>query len=226
VKFEIVREIPRSEKDLEYCRKLAEFGVATVSEAQNKTGVMETYIQPIQRGTSVCGVAVTVDCVAPDNLMIHASLEFLRPGDILVVSTPPSSRNGYFGELMAHSAMRRGAVGLVIDGGVRDTKQLRELSFPAWARYIHVTGTTKKSPGNVNKPINCGGIEVHPGDFVVADDDGAVVVKRKDVLTVLKNSEERVKKEEVTRKRIDNGELSVDFYNLRPILQEIGVVYK
>lgn len=223
--YEIIRDIPRSEKDSEYCRRLAEFGVATVSEAQNKSGVMDVGISPIQRDVSVCGVAVTVECTAPDNLMIHASLETLKPGDILVVKTPTDSKNGYFGELMAHSVIRRGAVGLVIDGGVRDTKQLRELGFPVWAKYINVIGTTKKSPGNINKPIKCGEVEVNPGDYLVADDDGIVVVKRANVQTVVKNSEERVKKERITRSRIDNGELSIDFYNLRPVLEDLGVKY-
>ncbi len=224
--YSIFTKIPRSDKDEEYSVELKKFGVATISEAQGKRGVMDSAIRPIQAGVTISGTAVTVECIKPDNLMIHAALEFCRKGDILVVKTPASPRNGYFGELMATSASSQGVDGLVIEGGVRDTKELRNMGFNVWCSYVTVLGTTKESQGNVNTPVKVGGVLVYPGDFVVADDDGVVVVSRRDVEGVLSNSDERVKKENITRERLRKGELGVNLYNLKDVLRSIGVEYK
>ncbi|MEM3193047.1 MAG: 4-carboxy-4-hydroxy-2-oxoadipate aldolase/oxaloacetate decarboxylase [Candidatus Parvarchaeota archaeon] len=225
MRFEIIKNIERDNNDLEYSRKLAEYGVATVCEAQGKTGVMLDYMRPIQHGVSVAGRAITVECTAADNLMIHAALEICHKGDILVVSTPKETRNGYFGELMANSAMSKGVSALIIDGGIRDSESIRKLKFPVWCKYIYAVGTTKKNPGNINKEIKCGGISISGGDFVVADDDGVVVVKKEMLKSVIEKAQERVEKEVITRNKIKSGELAIDFYNLRPVLSELGVEY-
>ncbi|WMT53522.1 4-carboxy-4-hydroxy-2-oxoadipate aldolase/oxaloacetate decarboxylase [Ferroplasma acidiphilum] len=226
MKYEIFKNIERSSRDEKYSQLLSEYGVATVSEAQNKTGIMREYIHPLQQNVSIAGRAITVECTAADNLMIHAAFELCQKGDILVVSTPEHTVNGYFGELMANSAIQRGIAGLVIDGGVRDIKAIRELGFPVWAKYVNVLGTTKKNPGIINKTMKCGGTYITGGDFIVCDDDGVVVVESQMVEKVIENSQKRVEKEVVTRDRIKSGELSINFYNLRPVLSEIGVEYK
>lgn len=225
MKFQIIKNIERDPNDIEYSLKLAQYGVATVSESQSNTGVMADYIRPIQHGVSVAGRAITVECTAADNLMIHAALEICQKGDILVVSTPEDTKNGYFGELMANSAMKRGVSALVIDGGVRDSESLRKLGFPVWCRYIYVAGTTKKNPGNINKELNCGRVSITGGDYVVADDDGVVVVKREMLKNVIEKAHERVEREVKTRDKIKSGELSIDFYNLRPVISQLGVEY-
>lgn len=224
--YNIIKNIERSEKDGDYAERLALYGVATVSEAHGKSGDMADYIKPIQQEVSVAGRAITVNCTASDNLMIHAALEICKKGDILVVSTPENSRSGFFGELMANAAINRGVAALIIDGGVRDTRPIRKLGFPVWSKYINVKGTTKKNPGNVNTEIKCGGMLISGGDFIVADDDGVAVVRKEMLETVLKKSQERVEKEVKTRERIRNGELSIDFYNLRPVIFDVGVEYR
>lgn len=219
----INKTIPRSEEDRNICRELSSFGVATISESQQKTNVMDSGITPIQRGTSVSGVAVTVRCADADNLMIHAAIEYCQKGDILVVSTMSETRCGYFGELMATACKRRGVAGLIIDGGVRDTKQLREMEFPTWSRYVNVIGTSKNRPGWVNVPITAGNTHINPGDFVTADDDGIVVTRRESVNEVIAAARAREKREEETRQRIQNGELSVDFYSLREVMRDLKI---
>lgn len=223
--YEILKKIERSEKDLEHSRLLAGYGVATVSEAQGKTGIMDDHIKPIQQGKSIAGRAITVECTGSDNLIIHAAFEVCSQGDVLVVSTPNKTKNGFFGELMANSAIKRGVVGLIIDGGVRDTEAMRKLGFPVWSRYVYVMGTTKNMPGNVNKEITCGNVTIYGGDFIVADDDGVVVVKKENLEATLENSRKRTEKEVQTREKIRNGELSIDFYNLRPKIAEANVKY-
>lgn len=204
-------------------KQLTSFGVATVAESQEKQNVMDPLIRPIQTSKSIAGTAVTVRSSDADNLMIHAAIEYCKKGDILVVSTLSETRNGYFGELMATACKRKGVAALIIDGGVRDTEQIRELDFPVWSRYISVTGTSKIKPGWVNVQISVGGVTVNPGDFVVADDDGIVVVKRENAIEVLKASKTREEKENVTRRRIAGGELSMDFYSLRKVVQDLGI---
>lgn len=221
--YSVKTKIPRSPSDEQTCDRLAKFGVATVSESQKKQGVLDPAIRPVIPGRSVSGVAVTVKCFDADNLMLHLAIGECRRGDFLVVSTNTQTRNGYFGELMATSSMARGISGIVIDGGVRDTKSLIDLGFPTWSRYICVTGTSKTNPGWVNSPIECGGASVHPGDFIVADDDGVVVVPRDSVNEVLENCEERTTRENNVRQRLRNGELAIDIYDLRTTMQKIGV---
>ena len=224
--YSVKNKIPRSTSDEKNCQRLAKFGVATVSECQKKQGVMDPAIRPVVPGKSVSGVAVTVKCFDADNLMLHLAIAECTKGDFLVVSTNTQTRNGYFGELMATSSIARGISGIVIDGGVRDTKSLIDLEFPTWSRYICVTGTSKTNPGWVNSPIVCGGVDVHPGDFIVADDDGVAVVPRDSVDEVLENCEDRTTRENNVRERLRNGELAIDIYDLRTNLQKIGVKFE
>lgn len=221
--YRIITEIPRSGEDAEICKKLSSYGVATVAESQEKTGIMDTNIRPVISGKSVSGTAVTVMCSDGDNLMIHAALEYCKKGDFLIVSTISSTRNGYFGELMATAAQKKGVVGLVIDGGVRDIDRLREIGFPAWSRYVCVAGTSKIKPGWVNTSITCANVSINPGDFVTADGDGVVVTKREDVHGILSRAEERSKKEEGVKERISRGESSVDFYSLRQVIEGLKI---
>lgn len=221
--YKIIRDIPRSEEDESICNELANFGVATVAESQEKTGVLDSAIRPIQSGTSISGTAVTVRCADGDNLMLHAAIEYCQKGDILIVSTMSETRNGYFGELMATACKKRGVVGLIIDGGVRDTKNLREIPFPVWSRHVCVTGTSKNRAGWVNVPITCGNVTVNPGDYVTADDDGVVVTSRASVSRVTTNARKRLEKEAGVKKKIADGQLSVDFYSLRSVIEQLGI---
>ena len=221
----VIKNIPRSPDDGKILDKLSRLSVASLAESQGKRNVMDQGIRPVISGTRVAGKAITVQCFDADNLMIHAAVEFCKKGDILVVSTLSETRNGYFGELLARSYMGAGAVGLIIDGGVRDVKDLRKIGFPVWSRYVNVVGTSKKNPGSVNVPIVCGNVKICAGDFVVADDDGVVVIERNDVYETIKKAEERDKREEETRKRIERGELGVDFYGLRKVITSLGIEY-
>lgn len=221
--FKIVKNIPHSPEDEVILSELAGFGVATVAESQDKSNVMDAAIRPIQSGKSIAGTAVTVRCADADNLMIHAAIEYCKPGDVLVVSTMSETRNGYFGELMATACKKRGVSGLIIDGGVRDTKNLRDLEFPVWSRYVCVTGTSKNRPGWVNVPITCGNVTVSPGDFITADDDGVVVTKRAAIKDVVSKARTREEKEEGVRSKIRDGQLSVDFYSLRKVIEQLGI---
>ncbi|HUX40394.1 MAG TPA: 4-carboxy-4-hydroxy-2-oxoadipate aldolase/oxaloacetate decarboxylase [Rectinemataceae bacterium] len=218
------REIERA--DPAVCEEFARLGVATVYEAQGQTGYMDTRMRPIQQGKSVCGPAVTVICPAGDNLMIHAAVECCQPGDILVVTTEgESNRHGYLGDLLARSLMGRGVRGLIMDGGVRDTARLREMGFPVWSTAVACAGTTKIKAGWVNAPAVCAGSLVEGGDLIVADDDGVVVVKRTDIASSLEKSKARERKEEETVKKIEAGQLGVDFYGFREVLAKLGVKY-
>lgn len=221
----IVKSIPRAQSDLSISEELAAFGVATVAESQSKIGIMDDGLKPLQEGRSVAGPAVTVKCFDGDNLMVHAALEFCERGDIMVISSMTSTQHGYFGELLAMACKRREIGGVVIDGGIRDTQRIRSMSFPVWSRHRNAAGTSKNRPGWVNIPIVCGNVCVHPGDYIVADDDGVVVVNRNEVNTVISNCRARIKKEENTKERIERGELSVDFYGLKKVLDELGVKY-
>jgi len=218
------REIERA--DPAVCEEFARLGVATVYEAQGQTGYMDIRMRPIQQGKSVCGPAVTVICPAGDNLMIHAAVECCKPGDILVVTTEgESNRHGYLGDLLARSLMGRGVRGLIMDGGVRDTARLREMGFPVWSTAVACAGTTKIKAGWVNAPAVCAGSLVEGGDLIVADDDGVVVVKRADMASSLEKSKARERKEEETVKKIEAGQLGVDFYGFREVLAKLGVKY-
>lgn len=211
----------------EICAEFARLGVATVYEAQGQTGLMEDRMRPIQMDASICGPAVTVICPAGDNLMVHAAVECCQPGDIVVITTEgESNKHGMMGDLLVRSLMKRGVKGVIMDAGVRDTARLREMGFPVWTTSVVCTGTTKNKAGWVNAPAVCAGVLVEPGDLVVADDDGVVVVKREDVPMALEKSLQREKKEEGTVQKIEDGQLGVDFYGFRTVLEKLGVRYK
>jgi 4-hydroxy-4-methyl-2-oxoglutarate aldolase len=219
----IVRHIPRP--DVQAVKLLDELGVATVHEAQGRTGMMLPYMRPIYLSARVAAPAITVSCHPGDNLMIHAAVEVCKPGDILVVVTHSESTDGMFGELLATSCRAHGVVGLIIDAGVRDTTEITEMRFPVWAKAISAQGTVKASAGSVNVPVVCAGALVNPGDVIVGDADGVVVVPRAAAADVAKAGDERRGKEEKTRELLAKGELGIDFYGLRAKLKELGIEY-
>jgi 4-hydroxy-4-methyl-2-oxoglutarate aldolase len=223
MQHKIVRRIPRP--DVQAVKVLGELGTATVHEAQGRTGVMLPYMRPTYPAARVSGPAVTVLCHPGDNLMIHASVEVCQPGDVLVVVTTSESNDGMFGDLLGTSCQAHGVVGLVIDAGVRDTAELTAMKFPVWAKAISPQGTVKASPGSVNVPVVCAGVIVNPGDVIVGDADGVVVVPRAAAAEVAKAAQQRVAKEEKTRERLAKGELGIEFYGLRAKLKELGVEY-
>jgi 4-hydroxy-4-methyl-2-oxoglutarate aldolase len=219
----VVRNVNRA--DAAAVKTLGELGVATVHEAQGRTGLMRPYMRPIYPTAKAAGTAITISCHPGDNIMIHAAIEFCKPGDILIVTTTSESTDGMFGELLGESARAHGVVGLVIDAGVRDVRDLTEMEFPVWSKAVSAQGTVKASPGSVNVPVVCAGTIVRPGDAIVADADGVVVVKRGDAAEVTRLAGERFAKEQKTRERLKAGELGVDFYGLRAKLAELGVRY-
>ena len=198
-------------------------GTATIHEAQGRTGYLSAQIRPIQLDRSISGSAVTVSCHPGDNLMLHAAAEVCRPGDVLVVSTTAPSTHGMFGDLLATSLVAHGVVGLVIDAGVRDTRDLRAMGFPVWSRWISCEGTVKATAGSVNIPICIGGQIVHPGDVICADDDGVVAVPRDTAEAVLAAAHERIDKEATIREQLANGALTTDIYGLRDVLAALNV---
>ena len=219
----VVRNIKRP--DPEVVRELGELGVATVHEAQGRTGLMKPYMRPIYPSARAAGTAITISSQPGDNLMIHAAMEVCQRGDILVVTTTSESTDGMFGELLGVSCEAHGVVGLITDAGVRDTSELTAMDFPVWARAISAQGTVKSTAGSVNVPVVCAGMAVNPGDVIVADSDGVVVVPRAQAAAVAQAGRDRVDKEAKTRERLRNGELGVDFYGLREKLKQLGVNY-
>lgn len=219
----VVKNINRPEQ--QWIEQFKKLDVSTVYEAQGRKGLMSHELKPVIQGASICGPAVTAVCYAGDNLMIHAAIEVCQPGDVLVITTIGESVSGMIGELIVTALQKRGVQGVVIDAGIRDAAQIRALDFPVWSKAIHPEGTTKSRGGWVNAPAVCGGTIVNPGDLVMADDDGVVVVKNEDVQFAIEASTQRMKKEKVTRAKIANGELSLDFYSLRETLQREKVVY-
>jgi len=215
--------IERPEKA--FVKEFMDYDVSTVYEAQGKIGLLNYDLRPIIEGSFICGPAVTVTCMAGDNLMIHAAIEAVQPGDILVVSTIGESHHGMIGELIVRALIEKGVQGVIIDAGIRDVKQLRKLGFPVWSKAIYSQGTTKNRGGWVNAPCVCGGVQVNPGDLIMADDDGVVRIKSVNIEAVLELTKKRVEREKVVKSKIKNGELSIDFYNLRPILEKEEVVY-
>ena len=218
-----IRNIERAEKkDIE---SLESLGVATIHEAQNRIGLLQPYMRPIYPGARIAGSAITVLTHPGDNWMIHVAIELCHPGDILVVGCSTNNADGFFGDLLAESCNVCGVKGLVIDGGVRDTRDLTKMKFPVWSKSINAKGTVKETVGAVNVPIVCAGQYVTPGDVVIADDDGVVIVERKFAATVLADGKKREENETKKRERLAAGEFGLDIYKMRQRLEDKGLVY-
>jgi len=219
----VVRNVERAASD--DIAALAQFGVSTVHEAQGRIGLLGSWMRPIYPAAQAVGSAVTVSVPPGDNWMIHVAVEMCREGDILVVAPTSPCDNGYFGELLGSSLQSRGVRGLIIEAGCRDVKPLTDMKFPVWSRYISAQGTIKETLGDVNLPLPIAGQIVHPGDVIVADDDGVVIVRRGEVKDVTAKSRAREDKEAASRKRLVAGELGLDMYGMRDKLKEKGLRY-
>ncbi len=218
-----VRKVRRANADA--VARLAKFGVATIHEAMGRVGLMAPYMRPIYPGARVCGTAVTVLGHPGDNWMLHVAAELLARGDVVVMGFSSETTDGMFGDLLATSFRARGGAGLIIDAGVRDTAELAQMKFPVWSKVVNAKGTIKATVGSVNVPVICAGALVHPGDVVVADDDGVVVVLAAKAAEVADAAQAREEKENATRARLAGGELGLDIYGMRDKLKAAGLRY-
>ena len=219
----VVRNIHRA--DAGAIATLERLGVSTVHEAQGRSGLMAPYMRPLWRGARIAGSAVTALCHPGDNWMIHVACDVLKKGDILVVACSSENSDGAFGDLLATSLKALGAKGIVLDMGCRDAAEITEMKFPLWSRAISARGTVKATIGSVNVPVVCAGVNIKPGDVIVADDDGVVVVDRKRAAEIARLGEEREKKEAISRARLQKGEIGLDIYDMRKTLADKGLKY-
>ncbi len=219
----VKRNIARA--DSAAVERLGQFGSATVHEAMGRVGLMKPYMRPIYAGALISGPALTVLLHPGDNWMMHVAAELIQAGDIVVAACTADCTDGFFGELLATSFRARGAKGLVIDGGVRDVKELTAMKFPVWSRAISAKGTVKATLGSVNIPVICAGAIINPGDVIVADDDGVVVVPAAMAARVADTSAARTANEEEKRRKLAGGALGLDMYNMRGPLEKLGLRY-